>query len=315
MEKHLQGACFIPVCFIYVDHLFQACGRFEEDSLATLHPWIPAVAISYHHSYAYTTPLISLWRQTQSYIFTQVLSCLQPNQDTKPLFLVVSQPMGCKCGLWHTAHKCSHTLAKVINDALGADLSNWDHFLLLFFFSFFFLALHTCPLISLSSLQLPFFSCAFIHAENSWASHSLTLVLLLNTFFNQSSTGFIWSLQKSSSSVSWPLKDLTKQTASSKWNLNFNSELWAFLFREIFHQAPVYTGRCPDTGKHHPDCMSMDECALTSTLVENDLNLWTKLVLQSHSQYFWARYPLPPGAVRIPDPVGDWPWQVTSLKL
>lgn len=87
-----------------------------------------------------------------------------------------------------------------------------------------FLALHTCPLISFSSLQLTFVSYISVHA---WKLLSIALFnpcSPLNTFSYQSSTGFIWSLHNSSSSVSWPLRGLTKQTASSKWNLNLNSE-------------------------------------------------------------------------------------------
>lgn len=104
-----RSICREPVSFYFVLFMWKVCGKFEDDSSAILHSWIPAVAITYHHLYAYKAPLINVWRQTQSNIFTQVLSCLRPNQDTRPLFLVVSQLTGCKCGLWHTAHKCSHT--------------------------------------------------------------------------------------------------------------------------------------------------------------------------------------------------------------
>lgn len=103
--KTCRSSCRSP----FYSVLLYLCGRFEDDSSAILHSWIPAVAITYHHSYSYMAPLINLWRQTQSNIFTQVLSCLWPKQDTRPLFFLVSQPMGCKCGLWRTAHKCSHT--------------------------------------------------------------------------------------------------------------------------------------------------------------------------------------------------------------
>lgn len=52
----------------------------------------------------------------------------------------------------------------------------------------------------------------------------------------------LWFLHCSFSSASSPLKGFTKQTASSKWNLNLNFELWAFLPREIFHQErQLYT--------------------------------------------------------------------------
>lgn len=52
----------------------------------------------------------------------------------------------------HTPHKCTHayTLSRVMNVPLRAELTSWDHFLLLFFF----LARHTHSLISFSSLCL-----------------------------------------------------------------------------------------------------------------------------------------------------------------
>lgn len=95
-------------------------------------------------------------------------------------------------------------------------------------------------------LTLTFVSYIFIDAPpdaaNPFASHSLTLVLLLNILPYQSSTVVLWFSHYSSSSVSSPLRGFTKQTASSKWNLNLNSELWAFLPRDIFHQErQLYT--------------------------------------------------------------------------
>ena len=113
------------------------------------------------------------------------------------------------------------------------------------------LALHTCSLISFSSLRPPlshshFVSYIFIDAlpaaANPFAAHSLTLVRLSNILPYQSSTVGLWFSHYSSSSASPPLGGFTKQTASSKWNLNLNSDLWAFLPREIFHQErQLYT--------------------------------------------------------------------------
>lgn len=106
------------------------------------------------------------------------------------------------------------------------------------------LALHTHSLISFSSLwplsQSHFvsyiFNDALPAAANPFASHSLTLVRLSNILPYQSSAVVLWLLRCSSSSASSPFEGFTKQTASSKWNLNLNSELLAFLPREIFHQ-------------------------------------------------------------------------------
>lgn len=86
------------------------------------------------------------------------------------------------------------------------------------------------------------FTDAFPAAANPFASHSLTLVRLSNILPYQSSTVVLWFWRKSSFSASSPVGGFTKQTASSKWNLNLNSELWAFLPREMFHQKrQLYT--------------------------------------------------------------------------
>lgn len=81
--------------------------------------------------------------------------------------------------------------------------------------------------LSINLLFLPAAHICFLHLHSCWKLLSISLFnpcSPLNTFSYQSYTGFIWSLHNSSSSVSWPLWGLTKQTASSKWNLNLNSE-------------------------------------------------------------------------------------------
>lgn len=40
--------------------MWKVCGKFEDDSSAILHSWIPAVAITYHHLYEYKAPLINV---------------------------------------------------------------------------------------------------------------------------------------------------------------------------------------------------------------------------------------------------------------
>lgn len=88
-------------------------------------------------------------------------------------------------------------------------------------------------------LFLPPAHICFLHLHSCWKVLGISL---FHTFSYQSSAGFIWSLHNCSSSVSWPFRGLPKQTASSKWNLNLNSELWAFILREIFHQEKqLYT--------------------------------------------------------------------------
>lgn len=109
----------------------------------------------------------------------------------------------------------TYTLAKMIDDALGAELSNWDRFLLLFFFFWPFT-------LRINLLFLPPAHICFLHLHSCW---KLLSISLFNTFSYQSSTGFIWPLHNSSSSVSWPFRGLTKQTASSKWNLTLNRGL------------------------------------------------------------------------------------------
>lgn len=150
----------------------------------------------------------------------------------------------------------TYTLAKVIDDTLGAESSNWDRFLLLFFFFWPFT-------LCINLLFLPPAHICFLHLHSCW---KLLSISLFNTFPYQSSTGLIWSLHNSSSSVSWPFRGLAKQTASSKWNLNLNSEPWAFILREILHQErQLYTLADALTQGNTIRPTRMSECALIST--------------------------------------------------
>lgn len=101
-------------------------------------------------------------------------------------------------------------------------------------------------------LTLTFVSYIFIDAlpdaASPFASHSSTLVRLLNILPYQSSPVALWFLHYSSSSVSSTPRGFTKQTPSSKWNLNLSSELRTSLPREIFHQErQLYTLADADT--------------------------------------------------------------------
>lgn len=101
-------------------------------------------------------------------------------------------------------------------------------------------------------LTLTFVSYIFIDAHpdaaSPLASYSSTPVRLLNILPYQSSPVVLWFSHYSPSSASSPPRGFTKQTASSKWNLNLNSELWTSLPREIFHQErQLYTLADADT--------------------------------------------------------------------
>lgn len=122
-------------------------------------------------------------------------------------------------------------------------------------YSSFFWPSHS--FINLSFLPLaPFLFVFYIFTDalpataNPFASHFLTLFRLSNILPYQSSTELLWFLHYSSSSASSLFGGLTKQTASSKWNLKLNSDLRGFFPQGKFPsgEATVYTGRCLHTG-------------------------------------------------------------------
>lgn len=136
------------------------------------------------------------------------------------------------------------------------------------------LAFHTHSLISFSSPRPLSHSQLFLTSSSMhprtlrahFASHSLTLVSPLNILPYQSSTVVLWLSRCSSFSVSSPLRGSTKQTESSKWNLNLNSEPWTFLPRESFHQEKqLYT--LADAHTQAPSSVHVDthECVYVHT--------------------------------------------------
>lgn len=125
---------------------------------------------------------------------------------------------------------------------------------------------HSCinlvfPPSAFLTLTFLFLTSSSTHSEppqNPVASHSLTLFHLSNILPYQSSTVGLWFSRCSSFSASSPLGGFTKQTASSKWNLNLNPELWAFLPREIFHQErQLYTLADAHTQAHRGTPLSI----------------------------------------------------------
>lgn len=104
--------------------------------------------------------------------------------------------------------------------------------------------------INLSFLPLtPFtLSFCFLHLHHCISSHSESLCISVFNFCSSfkyhplSVFLRVWFPRYSSPSASSLLRGLSKQTASSKWNLKLNSDLWAFHPRENFHQErQLYT--------------------------------------------------------------------------
>lgn len=109
-----------------------------------LHQSLTFLPLIYKHIPFY---LMNLWHWTHTYVLTHSLSSLQPNlTNLCPLSPSVSlnpQAMSLDCDT-HTLRKCAHayTLSIVMNDPLRAELTSWDHFLLLFFFLWPFTLIH-----------------------------------------------------------------------------------------------------------------------------------------------------------------------------
>lgn len=104
---------------------------------------------------------------------------------------------------------------------------------------------------ALISFFLPPAHICFWHLHSCW---KLLSISLFNTLPYQSSTGLIWSLHNSSSSVSWPVQRPCQTNSIIK--VKSELELWTVGFYRQGNlpsrEATVYTGRCSDTGKHHP---------------------------------------------------------------
>lgn len=146
----------------------------------------------------------------------------------------------------------TYTLATVINDALGAELSNWDRFLLPFFFFWPF---------SINLLFLPAAHICFLHLHSCWKLLSISLFNPSSPFKHfLLSIFYLVHLILAQLLLCFLAAGRPHQT-NSIIKVKSELQLWTLGFAPQGNlpsiEATVYTGRCYDTGKHHPAHMHM----------------------------------------------------------